>query len=248
MNITTFARSVRLLAFAPAAVLLAACSSSSTDSPTTPAEQDKGIEGSGDTAAATAPDKNPEGIPYPTDNIGTNPRLGNRPGNKLTNYKFLGYPNGDVAKGLQPISMASLFDPSGTRVKLIHIQASGTWCTYCQQETKVVVPLAQKLAERKVMWVISLAEGPTPGTAATTKDLDKWVAQFKAPFLHLLDPGNKNFGPFYDAAALPWNANIDARTMEILSSGVGAATTESAILGDVDGWLGKIASGEIKAP
>lgn len=236
-------------AFAPAVFLVAACSSSaSTGSSTTPAEQDRGIEGSGDTSAASAPDKNPEGIPYPSDNIGTNPRVGDRAGNRVQNFKFLGYPGGDVSKGLQPISMASLFDPSGARVKLIHVQASGTWCTYCQAETQVVVPLAQKLADRKVVWVVSLAEGPTPGSPATSKDLDKWVAQFKAPFTHLLDPGNGNFGPFYDASALPWNANIDARTMEILSSGVGATTTDTAILGDVDKWLGKMASGEVRAP
>jgi len=234
--------------FAPCVVILAACSSSTT-TPTTggaAGEQDKGIDGTADTAAAGAPDKNPDGVAYPSDNIGTNPRQGDRAGNKMTNYKFLGYPGGDMSQGLQPISMASLFDPTGNKYKLIHIQASGTWCVYCQEETKVVTPLRQKLAERKVVWIISLAEGPTPGTAATTKDLDRWVAQFKAPYTHLLDSGNKNFGPFYDAAALPWNANIDARSMEILSSSVGAATSESAILGDLDKWLGEIDSGAIK--
>jgi hypothetical protein len=221
----------------PAALLVAACSSSSSST-----AQDKGIEGTADTAAA-APDKNPDGVPYPTDNIGTNARVGSRPGNRVTNYKFLGYPNGDITQGLQPISLATLFDPTGKRVKLIHVQASGTWCTYCQQETKAVVPLAQQLADRKVAWVISLAEGPTPGTAATAKDLDRWVAQFKAPYTHLLDPGNKNFGPFYDSAALPWNADIDARSMEILASGVGATKDP---LGDVDKLLARIDSGEIK--
>lgn len=230
--------------FALSAVALLAACSSSTGS--TGPEQDKGIEGTGDTSAASAPDKNPEGVPYPTDNLGTNPRSGNTPGSKLLNYKFLGYPDGDMSGGLKPVSMASFFDPSGTKYKLIHVQASGTWCVYCQEETKVVTPLRAKLAERKVVWLITLAEGPTPGTPSTTKDLDKWMAQFKAPYTHMLDPGNKNFGPFYDAAALPWNANIDARSMEILSSAVGAATSESAILSDLDKWLAQINSGAIK--
>lgn len=113
----------------PSLLALAACSSSTPTTGTTTGSgtaPDKGLAGEGDTAAATAPDKNPDGVPYPTDNIGTNPRSGTRPGNKLVNYKFLGYPDGDVTKGLQPISMAQLFDPSGTRVKLIHIQASGS--------------------------------------------------------------------------------------------------------------------------
>lgn len=229
---------------APAVLILAACSSSTTTGGN--GEQDKGIEGTGDNTTVVAPDKNPEGVPYPGDNIGTSPRQGDRPGSRMTNYKFLGYPDGDMSQGLKPISMASFFDPSGTKYKLIHVQASGTWCVYCKEETKVVTPLRQKLADRKVVWVISLAEGPTPGTAATAGDLDKWVSQFKAPYTHLLDPGNKNFGPFYDAAALPWNANIDARSMEILSSAVGAATSESAILGDIDKWLNQIDSGAIK--
>jgi hypothetical protein len=37
----------------------------------------------------------------------------------------------------------------------------------------------------------------------------------------MLDPGNQNLGVFFDAAAIPFNANIDARTMEILSTDVG---------------------------
>ena len=231
---------------------LAACSSTNSTGTTgtggtgTPATPDQGLGGSGDTMAATAPDKNPDGVEYPTTNIGTNPRAGTRAGNTLANYKFLGYPDGDVTKGLQPISMANLFDPSGARVKLIHIQASGSWCVYCQEEVKTITPMRQKLADRKVAWIISLAEGPTPGTPSTTKDLDKWVSQFKAPYTQFLDPANKNFGPFYDAAALPWNANINAKTMEILSSGVGATTQEQAILDDVDGWIAKIDNGSLK--
>lgn len=238
--------SLSLLALA-SIVAVAACSSSNstagTDGTATPTNQDKGLGGGGDTAAATAPDTNPAGVPYPTANIGTNPRAGTTKGNTLANYKFLGYPDGDMTKGLQPISMATLFDPTGSTVKLIHIQASGSWCVYCQAETKTITPMRQKLADRKVAWIISLAEGATPGTPSTTADLNKWVAQFKAPYTQLLDPANKNFGPFYDAAALPWNANIDAKTMEILSSGVGATTTEQAILDDVDLWIKTIDSG-----
>jgi hypothetical protein len=232
-----------------ALLALVACSSSNSTGTTgtgTPTNQDKGLGGDGDTTAATAPDKNPDGVPYPTANIGTNPRAGTTRGNTLANYKFLGYPDGDVSKGLQAISMATLFDPTGAKVKMIHIQASGSWCVYCQEETKTITPMRQKLADRKVAWIISLAEGPTPGTPSTTADLDKWIAQFKAPYTHLLDPANRNFGPFYDAAALPWNANINAETMEILSSGVGATTTETAILADLDEWIAKIDSGSLK--
>ena len=140
------------------------------------------------------------------------------------------------------MSMASFFDPKATRIKMIHIQASGTWCIHCQKETETVAPLRQKLLDRKVVWIISLAEGKTPGTAATASDLDKWINAFKAPYTHFLDPGNRNLGPFYDSAALPWNATLDARTMEIIDAHVGGAETEKDLLGEVDELLAKIDS------
>ena len=146
------------LSLSLAVLALAACSSSSTTATSSGGTNpDQGLAGEGDTAAAGAPDTNPQGVAYPTDNIGTNPRSGDKAGNKMVNYKFLGYPNGDMSQGLQPISMATLFDPTGSTYKLIHIQASGTWCVYCKEETKTVVPLRQKLADRKVAWVISRA-------------------------------------------------------------------------------------------
>lgn len=220
----------------PLVVALAACSSS----------QDAGLEGTGQTGAASAPDTNPDGVPYPTDNIGTKPRLGGTPGNRIQNFKFMGYPNGNPAEGLQPVSLAQYFDPSGTKYKLIHIQASGLWCGPCRQEASTVTPMAQTLADKKVVWLMSIAEGGTPGIASNKSDLDKWVAQFKAPYTQFLDPGNANLGPFYDATAIPWNANINAKTMEILSSGTGALATEEMILKDVDKWLRQIDSGAIQ--
>ena len=218
-----------------------ACSSSTSPTPAgTGGKQDPGVQGTGDTSAAAAPDTNPDGVPYPTANIGTNARQGNRPGNTMVNYKFLGYPDGDITKGLQALSMASFFDPKATKFKMIHIQASGTWCIHCQKETSTVAPLRQKLLDRKVVWIISLAEGKVPGTPSTSSDLDKWINAFQAPYTHFLDPGNRNLGPFYDAAALPWNASIDARTMEIVDSHVGGAESETALLGEVDDILAQL--------
>ena len=218
------------LTLAVVAAVSVGCSSSSPA--TTPEDQDRGIEGEG--AAAAAPDKNPDGVAYPTKNFGTSARSGDRSGNVISNYKFMAYVDGDVSKGLAPVSMATYFDPSGSRYKLIHIAASGSWCPPCREEAKVVAPLRAKMEERKVVWIISLAEGPTPGIPSTQKDLDLWISQFKAPYTHFLDSGNRNLGPFYDAAALPWNTNIDARTMEILTSTVGVTPTEAAILRDLD--------------
>lgn len=211
--------------------LVGCASSSSSDN--TP-QQNGGLSGEGDQSALTAPDTNPKGVPYPTDNIGTSR------GNRIQNYKFLGYPDGDPSKPLTPISLANYFDPTGDTVKLIHIQAAGSWCTFCQQEMTALVPLANDLASRKVVWILSLAEGPVSGKPSTKSDLDKWTAKYKAPYPAVLDPGNANLGPFYDAAALPWNANINAKTMEIISAKVGAVTTKDDLLADIDQALTKV--------
>lgn len=207
---------------------LVACASKSEP------EQDRGLEGEGVGAASAAPDTNPEGVPYPKDNIGTMERKGTKPGNRIANFKFMGYPNGDKSGGLQPLSLAQFFDPSGKKYRILHIQASGVWCSACQAETEVVVPMKADLEAKKAVWVVSLAEGPTPGSPSKQKDLDGWIAEFKSPYTHFLDPNNANLGPFYDRTALPWNANIDARTMEILTAGTGAVTSKAGILEEID--------------
>jgi hypothetical protein len=222
----------------PLIAVLASCSSE-----TAKPEQDTGLTGDGE--ATDAPDTNPDGVPYPTSNLGTSPRSGSKTGNRINNYKFYGYPDANPANGLQAMSLANFYDPEGKKYKLLHIQASGVWCVYCQKETEIVVPMKAKLQEMQVVWLQSLAEGPAQGSLAKQKDLDSWISQFKSNLPSVLDPGNKNLGVFYDAAALPWNANINAMTMEILSSGTGAQTTEQGILDELNEWLPKINAGEL---
>jgi hypothetical protein len=213
---------------APVLVALATSSCSSSS------QQDPGLAGSGTQAAASAPDVNPDGVPYPKDSIGTRARRADVPGNRIENFKFLGYPNADASKGLQPLSLAQYYDPSGNRYRVIHIQAAGVWCTACQAETQVIVPLKAQFESRKAVWLVSLAEGAKEYTPSVQSDLDAWIKEFKSPYTHWLDPNNANLGPFYDSAALPWNANIDARTMEILTAGTGATVDPTETLKEID--------------
>jgi hypothetical protein len=228
-----------------ALIAFAACASSST--PSTP-EQDKGLEGPGVGAADSAPDTNPAGDKYPTENIGTTPRKGEKPGNLIQNFKFLGYPDADKSQGLKPISLAQYYDPTGSKYRIIHIQAAGVWCSACQAETQTVVPMKAVLEEKKAVWLVSLAEGPTPGQPSKQKDLDGWIAEFKSPYTHFLDPGNANLGPFYDRTALPWNANIDAKTMEILTSGTGGIVKTEGIIEEIDNALKLADSSKVVTP
>jgi hypothetical protein len=216
-----------------ASALLLACSSDSTPAPAG-GGQDQGVGGDGVGAANTAPDTNPQGAAYPNTNFGF------QVGSTIKNFKFLGFPNANVAGGLQPISLAEYFDPSATEYKMIHIQAAGSWCTACRGETTALVPLAAQLQAKKVLWLVSLAEGPTPGVASTKTDLQKWISDFNSPFTHVLDPNNANLGPFYDRSALPWNSNINAKTMVVLTSGTGGAQSGDQILQDIDDALAMI--------
>ncbi|MBX3207441.1 MAG: hypothetical protein KF764_20505 [Labilithrix sp.] len=223
---------------------LVACASSKSSEP----DQDQGLVGDGVGAADTAPDTNPDGIPYPTDNIGTVERKGTKAGNRIANFKFLGYPNANKEGGLQPISLAQFFDPSGTKYKIVHIQASGVWCGACQAETRVVVPMKADLEAKGAVWLVSLAEGATPGVPSKQADLDRWIKNFDSPYTHWLDPGNKNLGPFYDRTALPWNANIDATTMEILTAGTGAVTSREGIIAEIDEALELASKSKLRNP
>lgn len=227
---------------------LAACTSSNTINGGGGGDQDKGLTGDGESAANSAPDQNPDGVAYPTDNIGTVPRKGSTPGNRIQNFKFLGYPDGDVSQGLKPISLAQFFDPEGKKYKIIHIQASGVWCVWCQRETTTLATMKADLEAKNTVWLMSLAEGKVQGTPSTQADLNTWIANYKAPYTQWLDPGNANLGPFYHAEALPWNANIDATTMEILTAAEGAVVEKSAVLQEIDDALKLAQSSTLRNP
>jgi thiol-disulfide isomerase/thioredoxin len=156
---------------------------------------------------------NAYGVVYPTTDIGTGVNQ------RIKNFRFLGYPAGD-ASALKTVTLSDYYDPEQKHpegaIKLIHIQAAGYWCTFCQKETQEFTPLTEELRGKGIVWVTTVAEGKTPGAESTLDDLNKWFGKHKPRNPTVIDPGNANLGVFYTAAALPWNAWIDARSMEIM--------------------------------
>ncbi len=217
----------------------AACSSSSSTTTNTP--QDPGVTAGGD-ETPQGRETNPYGVAYPTAGIGFKARndpASQSAGDKIKNYKFLGYIDSDKGKGLQTISLADLYDPEMKQFKLIHVSVAGVWCTWCIQEVHNVVPLVPQLKDKKVIFLTALSEDLKHGPAKQT-DLDYWVDVHRTNYTQVLDPGNRNLGPFFTSAGIPWNGNIDARTMEILSSSTGAPVgvdNQVDIMGDVQPWL-----------
>ena len=168
-------------------------------------------------------------------------------GSTMRNYKWFGFKTGAIDRGvanlddnLKTVSLADYYDPKGTRgIKVIHLVASSRWCSVCSQETKnyLVKNHAANTASGIVV-LQTMIDGLRQGVAATSKDIDEWSAStgiFVALqygdgvalktgsllFTLALDPDNKNFGPFFDGAGVPWNGWLDARTMEIIDYAVG---------------------------
>ena len=201
------------------------------------------------TQCSTA-DQNPNGSCYPTSDIGTGARsaltANGTPGQRIANFAFTGYPVTDtnlVTTGSPTtVHLANYYNPdgkttiSGAPIVLIHLTVAAVWCGPCNEETDFIsganytglntgnAAFAKELAPLGVVFVQALSDGPNVGTGATLTDLNSWVGHHQNDFTSMLDPGVQNLGVFFDAAAVPFNMNIDARSMEILSSEVGFDT------------------------
>jgi hypothetical protein len=207
---------------------LAACSSSNGP----PARQNpagqpasSGTDDASSGVAAPAGNTNPDGVAYPSPatGYGRNPRIGATPGDVMQNFKFLGFPNADPSQGLQTIALADYYDPCNKRYKLIHLTVASVWCVPCNNETDAIVAAKKQLDSMGVLVLQALDDGPTLGTGATLGDLTGWIRGHRTNFTEMLDPGLMNLSGFFNAAAVPWNCDLDPRTMEILRSGTGWA-------------------------
>jgi len=166
---------------------------------------------------------NPDGFTYPSPpgGYGHTARMGQTPGSIIQNFKFYGYPNGDVSNGLQTISLSDYYDPCSKRYALLRISVAGVWCVPCNEETDAIVADKATLDPERVVVIQALGDGPTMGIGATQSDLEGWITTHKSNFTEMLDPGLVNLGSFFDTSAIPWNCDIDPRTMEILQAATG---------------------------
>jgi hypothetical protein len=194
----------------------------------------------GDAAAATCPDSlNPDGVSYPcsASGYGHTPRSGATPGSVIADFFFQGRLAG--SSEFSTVSLASYYDPCNKRYKILHLSVAAMWCVPCSEETTAVAAdLASSgsvLRENEVVFVQALDDGPTVGAPATPMDLDQWITENNSnDFTEILDPALMNLGGFFNAAAVPWNADIDVRTMEILDSNEGwAGSVEMEVAGGI---------------
>ncbi len=218
------------------------CSSSTPSTTSTAPPQDKGIDpGAGTGTQSPVPGQgtevNPYGVAYPVKNLGFQARAGNRPGSIMRNYKFLGYRDGDPSKGTVVISLADYFDPDMKEHKVIHFSAGALWCPPCNEEAIALVPEVEKLKAKKVTIIQAVIEGDARGTGSNVDDLNVWQKRHSINFTIFLDPAQGNLGQFFEAAAIPWNGYLDARSMEVLESGVGYNPDQASVYDKWSKWI-----------
>jgi hypothetical protein len=166
-------------------------------------------------------DRNPDGVAYPTDRLGALPRQGTTPGEHFPNLTFQGYPDSNRAAGLQTISLADYYDPQASRHRVLHLMASSMWCPHCQRETDLMATLVPTLRAEGAEFVQVLINGPSRGTAADLCDVESWAAEHATNFTLVFDANARRLGSVADISAVPWNALIDTRTMEVLDVSLG---------------------------
>jgi hypothetical protein len=179
-----------------------------------------------DAGAGTSPPDagtNPDGVPYPSPagGYGRTARSGTTPGSVIQNFHFQGYLNGDATQPLTTISLADYYDPCNKTYKLLHLSVAGVWCVPCDAETTAVVAAKSDLDAERVVFLQALDDGPTEGVPATVSDLNHWIQVHDSNFTEMLDPGLANLAGFFPAASVPWNCDIDPRTMEIIDASEG---------------------------
>jgi hypothetical protein len=197
-----------------------------------------GDEGSG--TPSTAPEF-PEGqgqaarpaVAYPAAPYGVSK------GSIVANYKFIGYPDSTAELALHEIQLADFHNPTGTETfaadapfnagqpkpKALMITVSARWCGPCNLEAGEVLP--DKYAEYKPLggeFLLELADGTTPGEAATTNDLNKWTSKYDVNYPATIDPTEK-LGVLFEADAYPANMIIKTSTMEIIDVIAGTPST-----------------------
>lgn len=153
-------------------------------------------------------------------------------GSIIANYEFRGFVDSTVFnEDTQVIQLADFYNPTGTDVypegspygagtpkpTALLIDVSSSWCGPCQHEADVVLP--PKYAEYRPQggeFLLQLADGPTPGKAATEKNLVSWTTKYDVNYPAAFDPSYK-LSALFDADAFPANMIINTRTMEIVA-------------------------------
>jgi hypothetical protein len=166
---------------------------------------------------------NPDGVAYPTDHLGGVEHAGRRPGDRIPNFTFQGYVDGNREGGLRTISLADYFDPEQKRHKVLHLKVAATWCAYCSAELAETVKVKEELAAEGAAFLEVVVSGNALQAGPSLGEFDGWLTRHSTTLTTAIDVRARRMASVgIDGSVMPWDLLIDTRTMEILDSSGGA--------------------------
>lgn len=197
------------LLFASAVLVASAACSSSSSEPDFPDP---------DVAPAAV---NPDGVPYPRDHVGVKQRANGTPGDRLPNFSFQGYVDGNKAGGLKEVSMADYYDPKAAHHKVLIVLAAAVWCSICVATSEDLVPKKAQLESEGAQFLEVVVNGARLNEGPSLNEVNAWIDRNQANYTTAIDVRARRMGQL-GLDTVPWSMIVDTRTMEILEAGAGA--------------------------
>jgi hypothetical protein len=180
---------------------------------------------------------NPDGLPYPSTDIGLRPASASRPGQHAPNFAFHGYLGARLDADLSLISLADFYDPSGKRNRLLHLMMAAMWCPKSILQTDEMARVVPSLHAEGLVVVQVLIHGPSRNAEPSTCDIERWIQAHQIGHTVAIDAGGQRLSQHMTITGVPWNALIDTRTMEVIDAGVGAPVDYEQTVRHALRWL-----------
>ncbi len=174
-------------------------------------------------AEGPARDTSPDGVAYPVDHLGGAARSGTRRGDRIPNFAFSGYVDGDRASGLRTISLADYYDPQRARHRILHLEVAAVWCPICSSYAHATTKAKEPLGREGVAYLEIIVAGKSGSSGPSLREVEEWMDRHRSNFTTAIDVRAKRLaGIGVGLQTMPWDIVIDTRTMEILESSGGA--------------------------
>jgi len=177
---------------------------------------------------------NPDGIAYPTTNIGGQPRSATQAGQIFPNLILQGIRSAATIDTLATVSMAEYYDPTGARCDLLHVMGIFLWCPHCNNETSDLMKIATWRADHRVA-VVQIAMQGYGSASPAWSELQKWVGDHGLDLPVVVDEQGAQLRPYFPVGSVPLNIVVNPRTMEVLAVDIGE-------VGDVQAYQQKFLS------
>ncbi len=165
---------------------------------------------------------NPDGVPYPTDHIGSRARVGKNPGDRIPNLTFQAYVDGDKS-ALKTVSLADFYDPTSKKYKILHIEGAATWCAICGEVADATTIVKPAFEPKGIVYLEVLVSGATQYRGPSADELNGWVDAHHSNYTTAFDVRARRMSTVgVDGSQMPYDIYVDLRTMEIDESSPGA--------------------------